>query len=166
MAQYQEELRSAGKWGEGTFDDELELDEDLTAATPMARHFSVGGDAAPAASVVRQASASLTASLGRDASVPDLAGTGLGSIPMPPSMASVAANVMNLSNQAALEQAALVSNPLAHVRIVQPFLACPTSLCTPLFCPQTHRLRRWLTCKWLPLQQHSQRRRQMPCTTR
>ncbi|CAE7646553.1 Ing1 [Symbiodinium sp. KB8] len=118
MERYQQELRASGKWNDGQYEDDVDLDEDLTGGdTPaLARNFSVGAESAAVPGSTRQASTGVS-SLGLpQGSLADLSGTGMHGAA---SLAGVAANMLSMTsssaaNQAVLEQHALLANSMAR----------------------------------------------------
>lgn len=123
MERYQQELRASGKWNDGQYEDDVDLDEDLTGGdTPaLARNFSVGAESAAVPGSTRQASTGVS-SLGLpQGSLADLSGTGMHGAA---SLAGVAANMLSMTsssaaNQAVLEQHALLANSMARVRVLR-----------------------------------------------
>lgn len=114
MATYQEELRASGKWADGTYEDELELDDfgetPSAVDAPLARNFSVGADSGAGG---RGASALPSSMALREGSAADVGALAQGALGLPALSASLAANVMSLTsgtaaNAALLEQQALL----------------------------------------------------------
>lgn len=125
MAKYQEELRSSGKWADGSFDDDFEIDDygdTPTVQEPsLARNFSVGNDSSAPPSMAAGRSTGSTGLQGlRDSSAmadATMAALTQGALSGIQGLGPVA--LMNLANtsaanQALLEQQALLPGALAR----------------------------------------------------
>jgi hypothetical protein len=128
MTKYQEELRSSGKWADGTFDDDFELDDyaDTPSAheTSLARNFSVGNETSAPPSMAAAGRSMGTGLQGMrdgsnmaDATMAALTQNALTG--MPSIGSNVPAALMSLANssaanQALLEQQAMLPSSLAR----------------------------------------------------
>ncbi len=125
MTKYQEELRSSGKWADGSYDDDFEMDDfgdTPTVQEPsLARNFSVGNDSSAPPSMAAGRSTGSTVLQGlrdgtamADATMAALTQGGLGMQGLGPAALMNLANSSSAANQALLEQQALMPGALGR----------------------------------------------------